>query len=108
IWILIEREDIGACFQDRFAVSAAAAGSIQDQDTRTWRQQFDRFAHEDRSMINKFFPVLCFFLKHERPGREPNRTFKEQSIHLCYNPMTLATCWLVGVSSSLARFLRVK
>src|SRR5438477_545978 len=77
IRILIEGKNISARLQDRLAVPAAAASRIQHQGPGTRRQQLDRLAHEHRAMINEFFPVLCFFLKHERASRKPNRTLKE-------------------------------
>ena len=89
----IERNNIGARFQDRFAVSPAAASRIQHQGASARHQQRNRLAHEHRAMINEFFPILCFLLEHVWSAGEPNRTFKEQSTHLSYNPMTLATCW---------------
>src|SRR5437762_351398 len=93
IGILIERNNIGARFQDRFAVSPAAASRIQHQGASARHQQRNRLAHEHRAMINEFFPILCFLFEHVWSGGEPNRTFKEQSTHLSYKPMTLATCW---------------
>ena len=40
--ILIERQHVRAGLQNRFGVSAAAAGSIDNERARSWREQFDR------------------------------------------------------------------
>src|ERR1043166_6773077 len=67
-------------------MAAATASRMEDQDAWAQSQQINCFAQENGSMISGFFPLLRFLFQHERTGREPDGSFKEQRIHVSSKP----------------------
>ena len=78
--VLIERQYIGACFQNGFGVSAAADCSIDNQRARMWREQLDCFRGQDRTMVGEIFHFLRLLFQNERTGGKPNRTLKQYRV----------------------------
>src|SRR4030095_10135050 len=99
--VLVQSENISASFQERFGVAAAAAGSVEDEQSCFRIEQFNHFSLQHRTMIEKILRWLCALFRWHRINGEPGgRRVPEWangvlSQHTVYKTISFATCWVV-------------
>ena len=79
--ILVQTKHVGPGLQNRFRVTSAATGAIDDQGPGARGQELDHLADQHGTVVRVVLHFVRLLLHNQGTGCEPNRPFKEQCIH---------------------------